>query len=141
MYNNTKTIVVVTLLLLSTTLLSLVSGQADGNPHHWDRRRRCDQTDYSPPCGACEGYGGIPYGDENDQIHLTTCEIIQNATGIKNPVKPVWGKSFTLRNYNEILIGPKLIHFVSMHFHRIRRKESCAIAPTVACKRTMLVGD
>lgn len=107
MYNNTKTIVVVTLLLLSTTLLSLVSGQADGNPHHWDRRRRCDQTDYSPPCGACEGYGGIPYGDENDQIHLTTCEIIQNATGIKNPVKPVWGKSFTLRNYNEILIGPK----------------------------------
>ena len=67
MYNKTKTIVVVvTLLLLSTTLLSLVNGQADGNPHHWDRRRRCDQTDYSPPCRTCEGYGGIPYGKNKD---------------------------------------------------------------------------
>ena len=84
-----------------------VSAQADGNPHNWDRRRRCDQTDYDPPCTTCEGYGGIPYGDKNDQIYLTTCEIINNASAIKNPVKPVWGTTFTLHNYNEVLIGPK----------------------------------
>ena len=37
----------------------------------WDRRRRCDLFDYDPPCGICEGYGGVPYGDENDQIDLS----------------------------------------------------------------------
>ena len=82
-------------------------GQADGNPHKWDRRRRCDQTDYSPPCGTCEGYGGVPYGDKNDEIHLTTCEVVNNASAVKDPVKPVWGVAFTVNDYNEILIGPK----------------------------------
>ena len=96
---------VVALILVSS--IDHVAAQADGNPHNWDRRRRCDQTDYDPPCRTCEGYGGIPYGDENDQIHLTSCEIINNASAIKNPVKPVWGTTFTLHHYNEILIGPK----------------------------------
>ena len=105
-----NTIIKLTLLTIATiTMLlpRLCRGQADGNPHNWDRRRRCDQTDYSPPCRTCEGYGGIPYGDENDQIHLTTCEIVNNATAIQNPVKPVWGPKFTLHHYNEVLIGPK----------------------------------
>jgi len=93
--------------LLVLLTVPVVYSQQDGNPHNWDRRRRCDQTDYNPPCGICEGYGGIPYGDENDQIHLTSCEPIANASSIKNPVKPVWGTTFTVRNYNEIIIGPK----------------------------------
>jgi len=62
---------------------------------------------YTPPCGICEGYGGIPYGDENDKITLTTCKPIANASNITNPVKPVWGAQFTAKNYNEVLIGPK----------------------------------
>ena len=102
-----------------------VSAQADGNPHNWDRRRRCDQTDYDPPCTTCEGYGGIPYGDKNDQIYLTTCEIIKNASAIKNPVKPVWGTTFTLHNYNEILSVQKqalLFQFVSFKYFQ---RETC----------------
>ena len=92
---------------LSSHCVVLVQGQADGNPHDWDRRRRCDQIDYSPPCGICEGYGGIPYGDANDQIHLTTCRPVLNASQVPHPVKPEWGTSFTSRGYNEVLIGPK----------------------------------
>lgn len=80
---------------------------ADGNPHNWDRRRRCDQTDYSPPCGICEGYGGIPTGDENDQITLTTCEPLGDATSVTPGPKPVWSETFTANEYKEILIGPK----------------------------------
>eukprot|EP00945_MAST-04E_sp_MAST-4E-sp1_P002055 g2055.t1 len=94
-------------LLLVLSLASVAFSQQDGNPHGWDRKRRCDQIDYSPPCGVCEGYGGIPYGDENDQIHLTTCEPIATASSVKNPVKPVWGATFTVHHYSEILIGPK----------------------------------
>ena len=65
--------------------------------------------------GPCEGYGGIPYGDENDQIHLTTCEVI-NASA--HPGKrPMWGTKFTVKHYSEILIGPKNeTLFASTHF-------------------------
>merc|ERR1719262_2023468 len=86
-------------------LIAVTSQGQDGNPHNWDRRRRCDQIDYSPKCGPCEGYGGIPSGDENDQIQLTTCEII-NATTTAGK-RPVWGTKFTIPKYSEILIGPK----------------------------------
>lgn len=95
-------------LILLAAVVQHTSAQADGNPHHWDRRRRCDHTDYSPPCGACEGYGGIPYGDKNDQIHLTTCEIIANASSIpaSSLIKPDWGISWT-SPVHEVLIGKK----------------------------------
>merc|ERR1711871_139552 len=80
---------------------------ADGNPHNWDRHRRCDHTDYNPPCGACEGYGGIPTGDENDQITLTTCSIVANASSIdpKTLKKPLWTDKWIASGYNEIIIG------------------------------------
>merc|ERR1711871_1420950 len=80
---------------------------ADGNPHNWDRHRRCDHTDYNPPCGACEGYGGIPTGDENDQITLTTCSIVANASSIdpKTLKKPLWTDKWFASGYNEIIIG------------------------------------
>merc|ERR1711988_524037 len=40
-------------------------GPDDGNPHGWDRKRRCDQ-DQMPRCQPCEGIGGHAYGDAND---------------------------------------------------------------------------
>ena len=49
-------------------------------------------------------YGGIPYGDKNEEIYLTTCEPA-NSTSI--PVKPKWGPVFTVSYYNEVLIGHK----------------------------------
>merc|ERR1719454_116495 len=93
--------------LVLTASAQYVGQGADGNPHNWDRHRRCDHTDYDPPCGACEGYGGIPTGDENDQITLTTCSIVANASGVdpKTLIKPVWTEKFATRGYSEVLIG------------------------------------
>merc|ERR1719460_1591250 len=98
-----------TLLLASALIVHSSHAQADGNPHNWDRKRRCDHTDYSPVCGACEGIGGIPTGDANDEITLTTCEVVANASSIdpSTLIKPVWGNVWTAENYDEILIGAK----------------------------------
>merc|ERR1719195_2009110 len=82
-----------------------VDGQADGNPHGWDRRRRCDQQEYHPPCGPCEGVGGIPYGSENSEIELTTCQVVAKPDEVVDPVRPVWGTKWTLPLAYEILIG------------------------------------
>merc|ERR1711907_67306 len=93
--------------LASVTLAQYVGQGADGNPHNWDRKRRCDHTDYDPPCGACEGYGGIPTGDDNDQITLTTCSIVKNASSVdpSTLIKPVWTDQWFANNYQEIIIG------------------------------------
>jgi len=95
------------LILLATSPLALA--QSDGNPHGWDRRRRCDMFDYDPPCGVCEGYGGIPYGDRNDQIQLSTCTPVASAEEIDPDtlVPPKYGSTWTLPEAHEILIGPK----------------------------------
>ena len=57
----------------------------------WDRQRRCDQQDYDIPCGPCEGIGGIPSGSNNDQIELTSCEILGGPDDYPNPMPVVWG--------------------------------------------------
>ena len=77
---------------LALIVVSGVTAQFDGNPHGWDRKRRCDHTAYEPPCGACEGYGGIPTGDDNDAIKLTSCEIVANASDVdaSTLIKPLW---------------------------------------------------
>jgi len=97
--------------LLSTVLLvihlSPAEGQADGNPHGWDRRRRCDQQDYEVPCGPCEGVGGIPYGSNNDDIDLTSCEIVGGPEDFPNPTPVVWGTQWNLPIAYEVLIGKK----------------------------------
>jgi hypothetical protein len=97
------------LLACMMILLPSVAAQADGNPHNWDRKRRCDHTDYNPPCGPCEGVGGLATGDDNKDITLTTCEIVANASSIdpKTLIKPVWSTKWHADKYNEILIGPK----------------------------------
>ena len=65
-------------LLLPLGLAQRGQGQ-DGNPHNWDRRRRCDQTEYEPPCGVCEGVGGIAFGDDNQDITLTPCAPVRTS--------------------------------------------------------------
>jgi len=95
-------------ILLSALLcLHLAHGQADGNPHGWDRTRRCDQQEYDPPCGPCEGVGGIPEGSENDQIALTTCSVVGGPEDFPEPHPIVWGTQWTLPVAYEILIGQK----------------------------------
>uniref|UniRef100_A0A7S4E1B8 Uncharacterized protein n=1 Tax=Lotharella globosa TaxID=91324 RepID=A0A7S4E1B8_9EUKA len=89
---------------------SPIAAQDDGNPHHWDRQRRCDQ-DYEPPCGPCEGVGGIPHGDRNDQITLASCDVVALPGELKAEDRPkaVWGEAFSFsgRGYHEVLIGPR----------------------------------
>ena len=65
-----------------------------------------------------EGYGGIPYGDENDQIALSTCTPVATADEIdpESLMSPVWGKKWTLPEANEILIGPKQDDFCFIVF-------------------------
>merc|ERR1711990_1257992 len=112
------------LLLLATVALIVVTHvaaqpgisvppPADGNPHLWDRKRRCDQIGYTPACITCEGTGGIPTGDENDKITLTTCSIVANASGVdpKTLIHPVWTEKWATSGYNEVLIGPKVDPF------------------------------
>jgi len=98
------------LLCLAAIILSSVcsraQAQADGNPHGWDRTRRCDQQDYDPPCGPCEGVGGIPTGSKNDEITLTTCSIVETPEDY-SPHPIVWGTQWTLPLAYEILIGQK----------------------------------
>ena len=66
--------------------------------------RPTDHTDYSPACGACEGYGGIPTGDANDEITLTTCEIVAQPEEIdpSTLIKPIWGSKWTVPRYYEV---------------------------------------
>ena len=55
------------------------------------------------------GYGGIPYGDRNDQIQLSTCTPVGSADEIDPNTlhPPQWGYQWTLEEAHEILIGPK----------------------------------
>jgi len=91
-------------------LVDIVRAQAgqgaDGNPHGWDRRRRCDGTDYSPVCGQCEGYGGIPYGDDNEEITLSSCEAVPDDPARKK-IQPIWSTKMTMSPYYSVQIGPK----------------------------------
>eukprot|EP00854_Cymbomonas_tetramitiformis_P025412 gene25412-31031_t len=58
---------------------------------------------------VCEGVGGIPTGDENDEITLTSCTPVANASQIDpaSLIKPVWASEWTVLNYHEVLIGKK----------------------------------
>lgn len=93
--------------VLASSLIAVASGQFDGNPFGWDRIRRCDHFQYDPPCGACEGVGGIVWGDDNDDYTPTSCEEVDPATVDKDNLKrPVWAANFHMTSH-EILIGRK----------------------------------
>ena len=98
------TFAVMLLLFAAVCSVSLVLAQFDGNPHNWDRLRRCDHSGYSPPCGACEGVGGIVTSDTADDITIVPCKIEASS---ENPVRPIWGDPFTELASHEILIGKK----------------------------------
>jgi len=94
-------------LVLALDLVHAENGPgADGNPHGWDRRRRCDGTMYKPACGTCEGYGGIPYGDKNEEITLSTCEPVTDDPARKK-IQPIWSTRMTMAPYYSVQIGPK----------------------------------
>ena len=76
-------------------------------PQSWDRRRRCDQQEYSPACGPCEGVGGIPYGSRNEEIELTSCTVVGGPGEVEEPMRPVWATQWTLPLAYEVLIGKK----------------------------------
>jgi len=89
--------------------LAAASAQDDGNPHGWDRLRRCDHAGYSPKCGPCEGIGGIVRSDAKDDIDIPGCALAKAAKDIDPSTlkRPVWGASFTETMSHEILIGKK----------------------------------
>jgi len=85
----------------------LAAAQADGNPHEWDRLRRCDHTDYDPQCGPCEGIGGYAGSDKADDVQIPNCDI-EAVYDAGTRVRPVWGADLTVLKSHEILIGKKM---------------------------------
>jgi len=98
--------------------LKKTNGPDDGNPKGWDRKRRCDQ-DQMPRCQLCEGIGGRAWTDKNEDIDLTTCEIVSKADDMNSSLRasvapPLYPKQFTVRRkdgkqggYSDTLIGWK----------------------------------
>jgi hypothetical protein len=91
------------------------TGPDDGNPKGWDRKRRCDQ-DGMPRCQLCEGIGGRAWSDKNEDIDLTTCEVVANASDVdpKTVAQPIYPRAFTVKRkdgkqggYSDTLIGWK----------------------------------
>ena len=80
------TFAVMLLLFAAVCSVSLVLAQFDGHP------RRCDHSGHSPPCGACEGVGGIVTSDTADDITIVPCKIEASS---ENPVRPIWGDPCT----------------------------------------------
>lgn len=90
-------------------------GPDDGNPHGWDRQRRCDQ-DQMPRCGICEGIGGMAWSDKNEDIEFTPCTPLATPDKMdKSTVAPpLYPKKFTVKRkdgkpgaYSDTLIGWK----------------------------------
>ncbi|CAJ1449541.1 unnamed protein product, partial [Effrenium voratum] len=95
--------------------LKKFTGPDDGNPQKWNRTRRCDQ-DQMPRCQLCEGVGGMAFGDPNDDIIITPCEVVAKAEDVdpKTVAKPLYPKQFTIKRkdgkqggYSDTLIGWK----------------------------------
>lgn len=97
------------MLLSILTLIFLASGQDDGNPHKWDRIRRCDTFGYDPPCGVCEGVGGVVWGDDPKDYTPTSCSKVAGPEDIDPSTlkRPDWAVEWYAPEYYGILIGPK----------------------------------
>jgi len=97
------------MILIITSLISLISGQTDGNPHKWDRTRRCDTIGYDPPCGVCEGVGGVAWGDDPNDYSPTRCTKVAGPSDIDPSTlkRPDWAVEWYAPEYYGILIGPK----------------------------------
>jgi len=111
------------------TLPEGTEGADDGNPHCWDRVRRCDGPNahpdggagYLPACGACEGLGGPAYGDKNEEVDLPKCTPLPLPTeDDAAPVRPEWAQQnsgkFTVESDRFIMIGKKTDPFCFSFF-------------------------
>jgi len=58
-----------------------------------DPRRTCQES-RNPPCGPCDGIGGICWGDADDQCTYPTCEALAAPT---KPYPPVFPSLFTAK--------------------------------------------
>lgn len=96
--------------LLAVTAAPPTGQGSDGNPHGWDRRRRCDGIAYDPPCGICEGVGGVPFGDRNEEIALASCAPA-GEDAHPAPRRPIWAAEMQVEPYYSVQIGPKLDPF------------------------------
>lgn len=104
--------------------LNKTDGPDDGNPHGWDRKRRCDQ-DQIPRCGLCEGVGGRAWSDSNSDIDLTPCTVVAtpDQVNMSTVAPPLYPKRFTVRRkdgtqggYSDTLIGWKTDPFCFSFF-------------------------
>jgi hypothetical protein len=84
----------------------LPPGPDDGNPKGWDIVRRCDQNYEAEEnggkrgCQPCQGIGGHPYGDANEEIDTPPCKVVAHAKSEKlllpKVVHPKYPKKFTV---------------------------------------------
>lgn len=75
---------------------------ATGKAHNfYNRTKRCD-WDFDPPCQPCEAKGGYIWGDGEDDILYTNCEVVMKAEDIPkdNVTSPIWPKYFTMQAFN-----------------------------------------
>jgi len=93
-------------------------GPDDGNPHGWDRKRRCDQDYKDPPCGICEGVGGIAWSDKNEDIEIASCVPLKrpDEVDMATVAPPIYPKVFTNNKYKDVLIGRKTDPFCFKFF-------------------------
>ena len=85
--------------------LKFTDGPDDGNPHGWDRLRRCDQ-DQLPRCKPCEGIGGHAYGDKNDQIDLVECSVVS----LPNQTNMSTVRCTRATEFARAPLGPGMLH-------------------------------
>ena len=98
--------------ILSTFIFLTVDAVCDGNPHQWNRTRRCDQYDAHCPsaswgsnCSLCDGIGGLSSSDKNSAFLPTTCTPVMSPDEMKiagiTPKLPLWEKTFVNTGFYE----------------------------------------
>ena len=100
-----------TLALLTLVSTTSVSAVCDGNPHNWDRQRRCDEFSSVCPnaswasCNPCDGVGGLSNNDSMSSFTPTSCSVVATPTELKQqgktPLLPMWPKTFINTGFYE----------------------------------------
>jgi len=99
-----------TQLLTLISLLTATQAVCDGNPHNWNRTRRCDQFSSDCPalysnCSLCEGIGGLSKNDQDTTFVPTSCTPVATPSQLKqqglSPIIPIWPKTFINTGFYE----------------------------------------
>lgn len=68
----------------------------------------------------CEGTGGIPFGDKNEDIKLTTCKELMTPEALKDDklaqIPPSYPATFKHTNFFEALVNQKKDPFCASGF-------------------------